>query len=288
MTDVDAGAAGAETKGPDAAGPRTGAAGRIPLRRLSREHVDTLAALFDPATFHYLGELGVGAGWHCWEVGAGSGSVPRWLAARAGASGRVLATDIDIENLAGDADGFQVERHDLSADPPPAGGFDLVHARLVLDHIRGPERERALGTMAAALRPGGRILVECADQVLQPLTCPDETGPEQELANKVRQAIWSLNAPRGRTPFGRTLPRALRAAGFEDVRAEVRFPLAGPDPARLQRLMVEWARGPATAAGVLTDEEIDRHLADLVAGRLDVAVFPVVSASGVKAAAGGG
>ncbi|MBE1583535.1 class I SAM-dependent methyltransferase [Nonomuraea angiospora] len=55
------------------------------------------------------------------------------------------------------------------AVPPQPGTFDLVHARLVLVHV--PDRARALATMVAALRPGGRLSVEDADTGLQPLAC---------------------------------------------------------------------------------------------------------------------
>ena len=60
------------------------------------ERFDALSAIFDPPTFRHLDRLGIGAGWRCWEVGAGGPSVPRWLAERVGPAGRVLATDIDV------------------------------------------------------------------------------------------------------------------------------------------------------------------------------------------------
>jgi hypothetical protein len=48
--------------------------------------------------------------------------------------------------------------------------------------------------------------------------------------------------------------------------------------------MVERARDRLTATGMATTEEIDRHLADIDAGRLDLTAFPVVSAWGRKGA----
>ena len=70
------------------------------------------------------------------EVGVGGPSVPQWLSARVGPSGRVPATDIDI-SWAGQIAGsnIDVRRHDVAADDPPAEFFDLVHARLVLIHV---------------------------------------------------------------------------------------------------------------------------------------------------------
>lgn len=54
-----------------------------------------LEATFDPSTIGYLTGVGVTAGWACWEIGAGGGSIARWLAERVGPTGSVLATDID-------------------------------------------------------------------------------------------------------------------------------------------------------------------------------------------------
>src|SRR5205814_3436619 len=95
--------------------------------------------------------------------------VTMYADAAVGPTGHVLATDIDVSWLTA-GDGYEVRRHDVAADPPPQPGtFDLVHARLVLVHV--PDRARALATMAAALRPGGWLLVEDADTALQPLAC---------------------------------------------------------------------------------------------------------------------
>lgn len=113
-----------------------------------------------------------------------------------GAGGRVLATGIDVSwaETAAIA-GVEELRHDVARDEPPAGPFDLVHARLVLVHAA--ERETALRTMVRALRPGGWLLVEDADPALQPLICPDEYGPGRELANRLRTGFRQLLRQRG-------------------------------------------------------------------------------------------
>jgi len=75
------------------------AAGAAPRQaaheELLREQFGTLAALFDPATFYRITQLGIGPGWRCWEVGAGGGTVTAWLAEQVGGTGRVVATDVD-------------------------------------------------------------------------------------------------------------------------------------------------------------------------------------------------
>jgi SAM-dependent methyltransferase len=256
-------------------------AGPAERKKIVDEHLATLAALLDEATFGHLERLGVTAGWRCWEAGAGAGTVARWLAGRAGATGRVLATDIDASRLtAGPLAGFEARQHDLAAAPAPGSGFDLVHARLVLEHL--PDPPAALAVMAGALRPGGWLLAEDADPMLQPLACPDEHGPAQVLANKVRHAIWAASPRRGGLRFGRALPRLLRDAALTGVSAEARIPLTGPDTVRFQRTLVLRHREQMLAASLLTGGEIGQHLADIAGGGLDLAAFPVVSAWGRK------
>jgi 2-polyprenyl-3-methyl-5-hydroxy-6-metoxy-1,4-benzoquinol methylase len=252
---------------------------RAAREELLREHFDTLAALFDPATFYRIGQLGIGPGWQCWEAGAGGGTVTGWLSEQVGVTGRVVATDVDVWALASSR-GVNVEvlRHELGVEDAPGSGFDLVHARLLLEHVY--DYAAGLAAMTGALRPGGWLLAESADPLLQPLACPDEIGAAQALANKVRHAIWAMETHSGQKRFGRMLPRLLRAAGLRDVQAEVRFPLGGPDTIRLERTLIARRGDRLVDAGLLTREEIEQHLADLAAGELDLTAFPVVSAWG--------
>jgi SAM-dependent methyltransferase len=241
---------------------------------------DALSAIFDPPTFRRMDDLGVGAGWRCWEVGAGGPSVPRWLAGRVGSGGRVLATDIDVSWLHDVADQVvEVRRHDVGRDEPPEGPFDLVHARLVLVHVA--DRDRALASMVRVLRPGGLLFLQDADPALQPLICPDEYGPEQRLANRLRAAFRTMLAERGADlAYGRRLPRLLRGAGLTHVEADAFFPVSSPALDLLETATVDQVREGLVAGGHATDEEIDRHLANVAAGGLDLATAPMISAWG--------
>ncbi|CAL9554204.1 hypothetical protein SUDANB6_04526 [Streptomyces sp. enrichment culture] len=247
------------------------------------DHFDAAAALFDPTTFRHLETLGVGPGWRCWEVGAGGTSVVSWLAKKVGPTGRVVATDIDTSRLVpASRPPVQVCLHDVGAEEPPGEGFDLVHARLVLVHVR--DRERALRSMVKALRPGGRLLVEDADPTLQPLSCPDEHGPEQQLANRVRHGLRRLLAHHGADlAYGRTLPRLLRQAGLRRVEADAYFPITSPACAALESATISQVRDQLVTAGLVTDEDVDRHLANVASGAMDLATAPMISAWGRKA-----
>ncbi|MFL6055175.1 MAG: methyltransferase domain-containing protein [Actinoallomurus sp.] len=243
---------------------------------------DALSKLFDPSTFRHIEELGIRKGWRCWEVGVGGASVPQWLAGRVGATGRVLATDIDVSWARRAASPVvEVRHHDVTRDEPPAETFDLVHARLVLVHLS--DRDRALQSMISVLRPGGRLLIEDADPALQPLICPDEHGPEQRLANKLRFGFRSLLAQRGADlGYGRKLPRLLREAGLIDVKADAFFPITSPACAILEITTINQTRGSLIAHGYATAEEVERHLDNISAGRLDLATAPMISVWGQR------
>ncbi|MDF3301982.1 methyltransferase domain-containing protein [Streptomyces tropicalis] len=247
------------------------------------ERFDAFADLFDPTTFRHLDSLGAGPGLRVWEVGAGGTSVVSWLADRVGPTGRVVATDIDTSWAAGaERPQVEVRVHDVAADEPPGEGFDLVHARLVLVHV--PDRERALRSMISSLRPGGRLLIEDADPGLQPLLCPDEHGPAEELANRLRHGFRHLLAEHGADlQYGRRLPRLLREAGLQRVEADAYFPVASPACTALEAATVRQIRDRLVTAGLATDEEIDRHLAHVASGTMDLATAPMISAWGHKA-----
>jgi SAM-dependent methyltransferase len=238
------------------------------------------AALFDPSTFRHLDGLGLRPGWRCWEVGAGGTTVVSHLSERVGPDGHVLATDINLSwAAAAAAPNVEILEHDVATGAPPGGPFDLVHARLVLVHVRG--RDTALATMAAALRPGGVLLVEDADPALQPLSCLEETGPEQVLANRLRRGFRSLLAERGvDLAYGRTLPRRLREAGLAAVAADAAFPVSDPACNYLELATIKLIRDQLLDHGIATEAEIELHLSAVAAGRLDLAQPPMISCWG--------
>ncbi|QEV17526.1 methyltransferase domain-containing protein [Streptomyces alboniger] len=248
----------------------------------SKQHFAAHAALFDPTTFGHIERLGIGPGWRCWEVGAGGTTVISWLAKRVGPTGRVLATDIDTSwQTRAARSPLEVRVHDVAADPPPIEAYDLVHARLVLADVADPER--AVKSMIRALRPGGRLLIEEADVALQPLACPDEYGPAQELANRLRHAVRTLLAGRGADlAYGRRMPRLLREAGLRHVESDAYFPLASPACAALEATTLQQLRQDLISEGLTTADEIDHHLSNIATPTMDVATAPLISTWGRK------
>jgi SAM-dependent methyltransferase len=174
---------------------------------------------YDPRTFARLSALGPLAGTRCLEVGAGAGSVARWLVAQAGPAGQVVATDADPRFLGGTAAaGLEVRCHDILADPLEPGHYDLVHCRALLCHLADPQQ--AVRAMAAAVRPGGWLLIEDADYVS--LVAADPVHPRSARFDAVLHELLDFfAASRTFDPFfGRRLPSLLAAAGLTDAEHE--------------------------------------------------------------------
>jgi SAM-dependent methyltransferase len=124
-----------------------------------RARLSGMEALWDPGSHALLDELGIGPGWKCLEVGAGGGSMVEWMASR---GAHVTAIDIDtryIEHLASDS--ITVRRIDLREDELPQSEFDLVHSRLVLEHLA--DRREILDRLVATLKPDGWMVTEDYD-----------------------------------------------------------------------------------------------------------------------------
>jgi SAM-dependent methyltransferase len=223
------------------------------------DRFDALAALYDPFTIGHFDKLGVAEGWRCLEVGAGGGSVVRHLSERVGASGRVLATDIEpafLEPLAalGNVD---VARHDVVVDPLPEAEFDLIHARLVLVHV--PERLEAVRRVVRSLRPGGWLLLEDADGT-GIHSCLDPQTDDEHLANRIREGMRRLLQDRGADmAFGRKLTRLLRAEGLVEVAGDGFIPVS-PAVRLLERANVVQLQDMFLEREIVTKEEFERFL----------------------------
>jgi SAM-dependent methyltransferase len=178
--------------------------------RAARERLERLEVCCDPLTARHLDNLGVAAGWHCLEVGAGAGSVVRMLCDRVGPDGRVLAVDLEPALIADlSAPNLEVRRHDVVAEALPEAAFDLVHTRAVLFHI--PQREDVIASLVRALRPGGLLLLEEMD-----LT-PGLAGPDGIVRRAMETAYRPIFATSVDPGWAATLPVLVASAGLVDT-----------------------------------------------------------------------
>jgi SAM-dependent methyltransferase len=123
-----------------------------------QERLAALAASRDPRTIRAFEAIGVGPGWECLEVGAGSGTVAAWLAGHVLPGGHVVSVDIDLRFHCEPMPGMEVRQLDVVHDDLPTGTFDLVHARALLQHLE--QREAVLDRFVAATKPGGWVVIE--------------------------------------------------------------------------------------------------------------------------------
>ncbi len=220
-----------------------------------RERLAGIERLWDRGTCAIMEQLGVGPGWRCLEVGAGGGSMAKWMAERVGAEGRVLATDVYTDFLETiQLPNLDIRKHDILAGKALEPEFDLVYARLVVEHLG----TRALRRMVEAVRPGGVLLLEDYDWEAVAI------HPPREEFYRVRDAVLGLMAEAGFDPnFGRRLPTELEVAGLEAVEADgrVRLIRGGTPETAFFRLSIGSLRQPLVERGLLTEGEIERAMA---------------------------
>ncbi|ATY11855.1 class I SAM-dependent methyltransferase [Amycolatopsis sp. AA4] len=257
-------------------------ADEYPFDNASAPASDRMAALeasYDATTVQHLSDLGVGAGWSCWEIGAGGGSIARWLAQQVSPAGHVLATDLDLRLLADLPAPVSAVRHDVRTEPLPDRKFDLIHARLVLIHF--PERDDLAAKLAEALAPGGWLVLEEIEPRGQTvLAAPDEASAA--VFGSVQGRILDLLERAGSdAAWAGRLPEVLAGAGLRDVgsaRTTTRWPGGGPEIRLLAANSVELA--DQLAADGVPPEELEQFRRVLADPRFAVSSYPLVSAWG--------
>jgi len=230
---------------------------------IEEERLGILESMSDPGTIRRMKEFGVGPGWRCLEVGAGRGSIARWLAEHVGSSGHVVATDVDLhflERIRGS--NLEVRRHNVCEEDFEPSAYDLVHCRALLVHV--PKPEEALARMARAVRSGGWLFVEEHD--FGSFGSVDPTYPGAAEFDRSTRGIWDIAQAAGvwRTYFGRRLPGLIERLGFENFEYEGTVELCrGKDSlARFHSLTgrIPGPRERLIAAGVQTREQLDHLL----------------------------
>ncbi len=226
-------------------------------RAVQSERLQALEAVLDAGTVQHLDSLGVGGGWRCLEVGAGAGSVAEWLAERVGPDGEVLATDVSTRYLdAIGGPGLEVREHDIRTDPLPERHFDLIHARLVVEHLG----RAAVEAMVPALAPGGLLVLEDYD------FSSAVVHPENDAMRRVTDAVLGFMSRAGFDPlYGRKLIDELEAVGVEGVEAEgrVRVYRGGTAGTAFSRLSLQSLRPTLVEEGLLAEEDASEALAGL-------------------------
>jgi SAM-dependent methyltransferase len=223
-----------------------------------RDRLASLTRLYDDTTLRLCENLAVASADRCLELGAGTGTVAQALAQRVRPGGEVIAVDTDTRFLDPLADEvLRVRAADVTTGLP-AGPFDLVHARLLLEHL--PERHQLLRSMASAAAAEGWVLVEDFDW-----STAGMVDPGAPILTRVASACRAFMQSRGYDPeFGRRLPRALAAAGLVDIGTHAQAMAVHADPERgvpQWELLVAQLAPALLTQGLLDQADLDEFRA---------------------------
>ncbi len=216
------------------------------------ERLRLLQAWGDPDTRTVLGKLGLGRDWRCLEIGAGAGSVARWIADQC-PDGSVLAVDMDTRYLS-DTDRANLEWRagDIRELDFAPGSFDLVHSRFTFCHL--PEREELVARAVRWLKPGGGLALG------EPLLMP-AAGSVHEPVRRFFGAMETSWTAQGSDMhrWAQTLPSRLARAGLRDIEVLTRANCLGERGpyGALAAANIRQEGAYLIGAGLLTQADVD-------------------------------
>ena len=148
-----------------------------------------------------MDEIGIRPGMTVADVGAGDGWFTFFLADRVGASGRVIAEDINIQALEavrGKCAEQKVSNVSILVGEPedpklPAGAVDLALMVNVLSALGNANTKNFLGNLAKCLKPEGRLVIIDWDPVKLHQTTKREFDPElRQTLRRLQDADFEL------------------------------------------------------------------------------------------------
>ncbi len=218
-----------------------------------------LERIFDPGTQRRMLATGLTTGWHCLEVGAGAGSIVRWLEQRVGPSGKVVALDTNPRFLRGSSSStIEIMQGDICDTELPLATFDLVHARYVMIHIA--EYRKAFERMLRCVKPGGWVVIEEPDfQAARAVTGPEES---RLSFGRVTDAIERMFTSLGMDyALGAQLPALFQEYDLSHLTVEHEGHLSagGGMVAQLMKLSAEQLRDKYVATGKVTEADIEQY-----------------------------
>ena len=220
------------------------------------ERLRLLGEWRDPISLARMEALGLAAGWRCLEVGVGGGSTTRAIAARVRPTGMVTAADINADFLAAlDGEpGVTTVCCDVRVDDFPAGSFDLIHTRLVLEHL--PDRVAVMKRMVDWLAPGGWVFFEEPD-IAAAVVSPNRLWARHMEAYAAHGGYDIYT--------GRFLSAEVASLGLADVGMHIDTAVVagGTDLARWYAMTIDAVRPGLLATGAVTAEELDEIVAAL-------------------------
>jgi SAM-dependent methyltransferase len=229
------------------------------------ERLQEWGRLWAPESEAMLDRIRVQPGWRCLDLGCGPMGILGALSHRVGPTGRVVAADINPEQLAAarelteqaaltNIDFVEADAFDTRL---PRESFDLVHVRFVFSPLG---RDQALMQELVALtRPGGIIATQEADD------CSYICYPPQPAWERLKAlTAAAFERAGGDANAGRRMYGLLRNAGLEEVNARVAaLALTAGHPFRHWPIESTMATRPRTREwGLMSDSEWEQTVAE--------------------------
>lgn len=221
------------------------------------ERLQLLARARRGDTVDLLEHVGFPTDARCLDLGCGGGEVTFELARLAGPAGHVVGLDmdeikLDLARNAAQERGianveFRAGNVNQWSDP---AAYDLVYSRFLLQHLSQPRE--VVKRMWAAVRPGGRLVIEDAD--FDGLFC---WPPNEGFSFYARMYPHVLELRGGDPASGRKLYDYFLDAGIPSpqVRLAQGFGSAG-DTKMLALATLEATAEPIVAAGLASEDEV--------------------------------
>ncbi len=224
------------------------------LRRLQ-----ILEQVSDPASRRRILGTGITTGWQCLEVGAGAGSIMKWMSKIVGESGKVVAVDVDTRFVE-DTSLRNVEmiKGDIKRISLDSNSFNLIHIRNVLIHI--VDCQATLAKMIDLLKPNGWLVIEEPD--FSAAKFISGTTEEQQSVDKVNQAIWQMFKDQGKDyALGIKLPAILQRLGLKQLQIENDVPISTGDSdiAKIMKLSALQLSARYIATGIVNKKDIQNY-----------------------------
>jgi ubiquinone/menaquinone biosynthesis C-methylase UbiE len=233
-----------------------------------------LHGIYSPAGKRVLLQAGLRPGMSIADFGCGVGATTRMFSELTGPFGRVLGIDVHAAQLEearqafanGGLENVSFLHADACDTKLPANSFDLVYCRFLLLHLPNPAD--CVSEMHRVLKPGGLLVLEDGDLASAESIPPSAMNAFAELFSRLgpmRGVNYSIS---------RDLFHMLKAAGIPEPQVEIHQPAITRGDARF---FLKWSvqeAGPAlVSAGLVTQAELDRTLADMQAAVEDLNVL---------------
>ena len=227
-------------------------------QQLELSRLQEIESIFDPGTTRLLSGCGDLRAKSCLEVGAGAGSIARWLGHQVGNAGHVCAIDMDTRFLDHLDDHIEVLQGSVSKVDLATITFDAAHTRFVLVH--NADFYELLRVLLARLKRGAYLAIEEPDFSTAHAFA---ASPQQQRAfENVNAAIERMfGARQQRHDLGKILPRCLAQLGSELLDVQCWSPVVrgGSPIAKMMRMSTVQLSSKYQSTGLVTAEDLQHY-----------------------------